>query len=576
MDGRPTVITGLTPLRAVVTAVVVAAVVVLSISRTIPFDSDEARHANLALKQYQDLRDLRFMDFLRHSYRTGEFPFFHGWTVVPVFALLGTTAFAARAAQCAHFVLGVAATAYAGYRVCGDDRRAGGVAGTLFALSPALATYSGLCMLETPGAAMTAVAIACLAEALRADGRRGTLCDVFTAAAVLATWFTKLNYGIWILPAIAVGYVVPIGRHIDWRRALRGLATYLGVVGVVLGAWYSTASQRAAFHGFLTNPAQAVSIVEDDPTFRLPAFSTDNFSAYFTLVPRDFHVHWILGAAVLLFFVVGTVRALRDRSGAVAAAAACVGWTWLSLSMGFREYALARFIAPALPAVWIVAAYGAAPLLAKVSERRWFRVVGGAAFAVALVVQLATVRVRLAGPEPPEIAWLVPSATDGPPPVEYEVDDRFRPVFTHLTETLAAPASVQVMNYTDHTSARTLEWELGSAPGRRYSDFDVKTLIGERIYESDRAFDAWLDTPRSWGDATWNSFIVEMVPGPGYLDAPQLVPATVRMWHDAILRRAPGRLQVVSSKTFEGLGLTVKVWRDLKPPPQVPAGASGN
>jgi 4-amino-4-deoxy-L-arabinose transferase-like glycosyltransferase len=264
------IVSALTPARAIVAAVLVAACVVHFTSRTIPFDSDEANHANLALRQYQDLAAGNFTDFLRHSYRTGQFPFFHGWTVVPFFAALGATEFAARIAQSLHFVVGVAATALAAWRACGDHRRAGGLAGALFALSPHLAVLAGLCMLETPGAAMTAVALFCFGEAIRAEGRKAVLWDAATAGAVLLTWFTKLNYGMWVLPAIGLGYLVPGGRNVEWKRTFRGLAVYVGVLVLVLGAWYTPASQRAALHGFLTNPAQAVSVVKDDPSFHLP------------------------------------------------------------------------------------------------------------------------------------------------------------------------------------------------------------------------------------------------------------------------------------------------------------------
>lgn len=550
---RAKLLPGITPLRATVAAVLVAALVVSLVSRTIPFDSDEANHANIALRQYQDLADGRFTDFLRHSYRTGQFPFFHGWTVLPSFALLGTTLFAARVAQVLHFVVGAAATAFAAWRACGEDKRAGGLAGALFALSPALAVYSGLCMLETPGAAAVAVTFALLSEALRSGGRRAVLLDVLTAGGVLATWFTKLNYGIWLLPAVGVGYLVPIGRGIDRRRAITGLATYVGTLALVLGAWYATPSQRAAFFGFLTNPPQAVSVVADDPAFHLPAFSTSNFQAYFGLVSEEFHVHWTVGAAVLLLFVVGTVRAAIRREGVVAAAAACVLWTWLSLSMGFREYALGRFIAPALPALWIVAVYGVAPAFARVGERTWFRVVERVVLFAGLGAQVFAVRERL--------------------PAEYEVDDRYAEVFAWVTETLPPPASVMVMNYTDHVSARTLAWEFGSREGGSYRDVDVTGLIGERVYESDKLFGQWMDTPRPWGAANWGSFVVEIVPDGPEFDGRALQMPTVAMWHAAIERQAAaGRLVKTGERWFPRGGLSVRLWKDRTPPPHRGAG----
>jgi 4-amino-4-deoxy-L-arabinose transferase-like glycosyltransferase len=473
--------------------------------------------------------------------------------VLPWFAALGTTEFAARAAQVLHFVVGAGATAWAAHRASGYDLRAGGLAGAFFALSPLLAALSGLCMLETPGAAMTALTLACLASALDAEGRRAAFLDVATGAAVLATWFTKLNYGIWVLPAVAVGYVVPWRRSCDGRRVLLGLARSLGTVVLCLGAWYASPSQRAAFHGFLTNPAQAVSVVEDDPTFRLPGFRLDNFTGYFRLVAEEYHVHWTVGTLALVLFVVGTVRAVRQRNGAAAGAAACVVWTWLSLSMGFREYAMARFIAPALPAMWIVAAYGAAPLVARVAASTVALVVERVLLLAALVAQVLLFRAKLEA--------------------EYEVDARFRPVFAWLRETLPARASVMVVNYTDHVSARTLVWELGTRPGSGCRDIDVKGLIAERVYESDRLFGEWMDRPRAWGDSTWASIVVEMEPGPAYPDRAVVQDATVAMWARAVRERTEAhRLGLAASRRFLALDLRVRVWRDRSPPPQAPGG----
>src|SRR5262249_51683195 len=151
----------------------------------------------------------------------------------------------------------------------------------------------------------------------------------------------------------------------------------------------------------------------------------------------DCHAHWVLGAAVLLAFVWGCRRTLRRPE--VAACVACFAGTWLTLSMGFREYALARFVATALPALWIVAAAGLVDVLDRTTWRTWYVTAGGALLAILVAVQL----VRL------------PHLLES----EYEVGTEFAPVFDFLAETLPPRSSVLVVGYTDHTSARMLEWE---------------------------------------------------------------------------------------------------------------------
>jgi hypothetical protein len=527
-------------------AVVVAIVIAADISATIPFDSDEANHANIALRQYQDLADGRLADFVRHSYRTGQFPFLHGWSVLPWFRLLGTNVYAARVAQCAWLVAGAAATGWAAWRTSNGDRRAAFVATALFAASPLLATYSGLCMLETPGAAATAIALAVFASACRAEGRRARWLHAAAGLAALATWFVKLNYGLWLIPAVAAGHVVRVVRAKERREPLRDALAFAAVVAVVLGIWYSRADQRAAFMGFLHNPSQAVSVETDDPTFHVPGLHPGNFTAYFGLVAFEAHSHWVIGTLALLCFVWGARRALIDPP--IAAAAACLAWTWLVLSMGFREYAQARFIASALPALWIVGAVGFADLLARVTIPRWVRFVSILLLTLSVTAQWIREPRRLT--------------------VEYEVGEEFVPVFSFLSSRIPCGSSVLVVGYTDHTSARTLEWTLGTTAANRWRDFNVVGLNSERIFQSSRSLDRWMTAPRQWGDPEWSSWVAEFVPGPDYRDRAILVPETAAMWRDAVARYA-SRLDLAAERSFPELGLTVKLWRDTAPPPHL-------
>jgi 4-amino-4-deoxy-L-arabinose transferase-like glycosyltransferase len=525
-------------------AAALAVFVAMHVSRDIPFDSDEANHANIALRQFEDLRDGRFADFLRHSFRTGQFPFLHGWTVLPWMAAFGTTMYAARVAQCLAFVVGAGATGWAAYRAGGGDRRAGFIGASLFALCPLLATYSGLCMLETPGAAATALSLACFAEACCGEGRRRWIGHAFTAGVVLAAYFIKVNYGLWIAPAVGLGYVLRWLRSESRRDALRDGLVYAGVVLGVLALWYAAPSQRAAFTALLHNPAQAISVESDDPTFHVPGVRLGNFTAYFGIVATDFHLHWTIGVAAFAAFAWGLWE--RRRNSAVGASAACLAWTWLVLSMGFREYPLPRFIATATPAFWIVAAVGASDVLSRAGSARWLSVAGSLALAAGLAAQMAA----------------LPRLME----IEYEIDTRFVPVFDFLADTIRPKTSVLVVGYTDHTSARTLDWWLGAREGSAWRDYDVVGLNSERIFESDRRVGEWMSQPRPWGEPGWTSEIVEFTTGPRYADRDIVVEATAKMWHDALRRYAP-RLVRVGERRFEDLDVTVTVWRDMAPPP---------
>lgn len=536
----------LTPARMTLAAAAVAVVVggVAWSHRGIPFDSDEANHANIGLRQWQDLREFRFADFLRHSYRTGQFPFLHGWSLVPFFAALGQTEFAARIAQVAWYLVGVLATGAAAGRLAGDDKRVGGFAAALFAMSPLLTGHAGLCMLETPGAAATAVTLLAFVEAARFDGARAWRRDVLVALCVLATYFVKHNYGIVLFPAVLLGYaamLVPSGGR---KRAASGLVVFTATIAGTLAAWYASPSQRAAFRGFLTNPAQAVAVVEDDAAFRIPAFLPDNFTAYPPLVAVEYHVHWTVGIAVFLLFLAGLWRLVRIREPAGVPAAAVFGGTWLMLSLGFREYALSRFIANALPGLWIVAAVGAAPLLRRIPATS--------------AGQRGTALLLLAGFG--AHALMLPARMKD----DLENDGRYAPVFAAVVDRIPRPADVLVVNYTDAVSVRTLDWRLATRPGASPGDHVLKGLIAERVYGSDREFDAWMDDRRPWGRAgePRESFVVEVNPGPS---VQPVVPETVERWRRALGRRGE-RLERVAQWSFPELDLGVVLWRDRTPP----------
>ena len=532
---------------AIPPALLVAAWVAWQISPDIPFDSDEANHANLGLKQFQDLQDGRLMDFVRHSYRTGQFPFLHGWMLIPGYALFGATLFAARITQVLLLVIGAGAAGHAAYRACGDDLRAGAAASWLFALSPALATYSGLCMLEVPGAAMTAITLAVFSEAVRACGRRALLLHALTALAALGTYFTKLNYGLWIAPAIAAGIAVQLLDRERRGAAWRYLLVYLGTLLVCVGIWYSRAEARATFMGFLNNPAERIPVELDDPSFSVPGLHGGNFFAYFPLVADAFHVHGIIGVLAMLFGVWGLVQ--NRRHPVAIAAAACVAWTWLILSMGFREYALARFIASALPALWILTGLGLADAVKRLPPALSPRLLGTLAIACGL-------------------GGLTAQFVNLPDDVhaEYEIDARMVPVFQFVTASVPGPASVLVVNYTDHTTARTIHFDLSSSsPDARFRDFDVTGLIAERIFESADRFDRWMTAPRPWGSERWGTYLVELSPGPNYIDNAVVLPETVELWHSAVMRYGE-RLERVTQQRFNDLDVTVTVWRDRSPP----------
>ncbi|MAF65093.1 MAG: hypothetical protein CMJ84_05460 [Planctomycetes bacterium] len=238
----------------------------------------------------------------------------------------------------------------------------------LGALSPLPLAYSGTLFLEVPFAAG---AVWALRAWVRRDG--GARRDLAAGAWLAVAFFTKFNYGLMLGAGCAAAWILEggaalrAGRVGPWLKAGAGLAA---VPALAFAWWFllpfpegaeTAARHRAAFGSFLGGNRDMV------PT---PAgVRILHWACFFSFSARLL--------AVQLAGVIVTLRgALRPELRVL----------WLSLAamtvpLWSHPFHLDRFLIPAGPALWALAALGLARLLP--SGARWRAVcLGGAAAAV--------------------------------------------------------------------------------------------------------------------------------------------------------------------------------------------------
>jgi hypothetical protein len=345
---------------------------------------DEAMHAELPAARL--LLAARAGDgeaFWTALHACQQYPF--GWPLVLalVQAVTGLSETAARVAGLVAWggtLFGVYAL---GVEVGRAQRRDGGgprpgedllpwLALALAALSPLALGYAQSLFLEVPSALVSAWA---LVAWLRRGNRRGEPGsrgrELLAGALLTAAFFTKFNYGTLLIAACGLDALLELlvarraGRLGPELRALGWLAT---PVALGLGWWFLlplplgpgvAAEHRRVFLEFLAgNLGMATT-----PWQRRVVFWTVMFAPTARLFLLE------------LVGVLAALPALRRAGGRLLGCAALV----TGLPVWLHTFQLDRFLIPAGPALWTLAALGLAPLLPLTPRRRGLVLAGLAA-----------------------------------------------------------------------------------------------------------------------------------------------------------------------------------------------------
>ncbi|MBK7972523.1 MAG: hypothetical protein IPK07_04330 [Deltaproteobacteria bacterium] len=311
-----------------------------ALTSPVPFDEDEAAHANAALAVWQAGRvgDVRALAAATGG--QGYYPPVHSLLVATSYALGGATLAASRVPSVVFLALALAAVALAA-QLCA--RRLGGgppppgevaaaapwsIALITFATSPIVAEHSVLCMLEllaVAGAGAVFLALtpvvtgAATGETESSAPQRSRWLAAGALVSVLGIG-VKYSFGLIEVCALGAAALEPGWSRAPWRRAARPVIHALTppVVGFVL--WLMVTDRSEVRYFFLGHPSYA------------PMVSVANLSFYPRAWLESYFVSRLVAVAVLLLAVVGARVGWRSAAVRFATFVILVSWVMLTAS----------------------------------------------------------------------------------------------------------------------------------------------------------------------------------------------------------------------------------------------------
>lgn len=316
-------------------AAAVAIFVCISLRRG-PLGWDEGTYVLKAYGVGQGLRHLSLGEAWQ-AVVTGDilYPPISALVLGPIFAVAGSSETAVFATTAAGFVAAAGLLFWTG---CLLDAKTGpwtGLIGVLlFLSSPLHIQYAGTAMLEIAGTVATLLAMAAYLKHLKESSERTALA---TGIALAVLFFTKYNYGLMALGAVALCQL-SMGRWQPWRR--ENLWLWVPVVALA-GVWFRLEGKWDGFVGFATNRDSG-----------LPMLSAANLLFY----PRAFVLEYsssvILGTVTLAAGLTTVIWCKRMEVRAVLLFLA-VGWTLLTV----HHLKADRFAVTVMPCIFLLAAF---------------------------------------------------------------------------------------------------------------------------------------------------------------------------------------------------------------------------
>lgn len=399
-----------------------------------PFDSDEAIHANRALRLAFDLKRGDLIAFFKDSYQQSVYPPGAAWLQSPFFLLFEASTVTARLFSTLNFVL--AGIILYGIALELDDKWGwliGVIAVFFFFTAQSLLTLSALAMLEMPG---LLISFLTLWLYIKSDRRRRLIVLVSLLAAL--TTLIKYPYGIIILGTLGLAELFKLPAVKSQGREMIG--RWLGLFGpaaVLLILWF-IGEQKVADFFYYAN---------------LQPKQTDWYSVYNILFyPRSFSLHYAGGLGIVLICALAIIYSVyrwRQQNIRVLLLYLLVG----TLLMTLKESNNPRFFATIAPAVFLLAgsfvAFIARTLSTRARKNALFTALGGIGImAVLIILSLPSWYERLA---------VYPALLE----TEYETDPDVRNLSNWIVEQ-AGEQRLYFINPWDQFSNFAMEWHLAT------------------------------------------------------------------------------------------------------------------
>lgn len=350
----------------------------------VPPDFDEAVHLLPVRQLAYDLQQGDLIAFWRHTLNQDQlaaYPFLHAWLTLPAW-LVAPTITTVRVMSVVYLAAAVLAAFALGYDLLPNGRfrwLAGFVGGVLTLFSFPLWIYAGLAYLEGVGLLVSLLTLWLYGRSCQEDPALARRYALLSSFAVALAFFTKYNFGLFLLGGIALneGAAIltswqqrPFTSRQQWQRWL----LLVGPMLLLLLGWF-------LYPGHWSRLVAFGSAQEGG----LPFWDKESWLYY----PRSLLTQYSAGLPLGLLGLLGLLdglwhgRAFRTRSL----------WTYLLVSwlllIAVPQKA-PRFLYTVAPVVWVLAGGLAARAVDWISQQRRGRQVGFAVIGVIWVIWAGT------------------------------------------------------------------------------------------------------------------------------------------------------------------------------------------
>lgn len=318
----------------------------------IPFDTDEADHANAGIELFFALQSGDLSTITSAITRQAFYPPVHSFFVAAAYALKDISVQSSRLPSLFFFILtslslGAATFSAARSLQLRTSSACIGSAAALLCISGSRITAenAALCMLELCGVFFTALTVhLCIKE------KRSPLLIALSLAIVM---LTKYSFGLILIPGVLVGIAAADSHfRLSKQNLLRSIYAGAALLGVLL-LWFVSSDKAAIIHFFIGHPQYA------------PLLSSENLLFDIRSWLFDYSNHFSTSLLIIIFSVLAISRFRRNQ--AVRAAAGTVLFALIILTISTTNES--RHFMVAAPALWFLGALGCAEIAEKFSER---------------------------------------------------------------------------------------------------------------------------------------------------------------------------------------------------------------
>ena len=471
------------------------------VSRDLPPDSDESHHILLGLRYQRDVAAGDATAFVRHTVKTGRYPFAHGWAVAAAYGLTGgPSLFAARVTSALSLAAAVLFALLLLRRLRPHTHPLWGVwLGAALALAPETFQNAVICMLEVPGLALALMAVWAYHRFVE---RPGVLRGLVTAFAVTALLFVKYPYGAYLYVPICVHELLRVrGRVRELFRA-PSLAVWVPTAAM-LAIWLIVPPARASIVRLLGDAPDAfVTDAGRDPG-ALPSIQPELGAFYAKALVGRLSASWTVGVALAIGFV---VMVLRGGAFVRVVVAGSVVWTVFTLTLSFRTSGWERFLVPLAGSFAVLGAAGFADAFDWARRHRrglWPAI--ARSFVVLLLAagigEAAIVRWPKLG------AWADAAV---------ETTGAERDAVAFLAGAVEGPANVLLIGGWDQLNEGAVHVQhLLQHPDAAYEEVDVKAVRRGKGYSGAERLGRWFDQESRWhpeGETGRRRYVVTIQP----------------------------------------------------------------